>query len=507
MNKRELISELAKDPTKARLERLRLTYAREHRRIPTNVEMLEACSARQRRVLGQVLKTKPVRSASGIAVVAVMTRAKTCPGKCIYCPQGPGAPKSYTGLEPAARRAKRLNYDPYRQTENRLESLRLAGNPTDKIELIVMGGTFSSRPRKVQERFVQRCFDALNTRPSRDLKHAQRLNESATHRCTGLCYETRPDECTERKIRLMRELGVTRVEIGVQSIYDDVLEGVDRGHKVQATIEATRRLKDAGLKVQYHIMPGLPGTSTERDLEMFRELFQSPAFRPDMLKIYPCLVIEGTGLYEQWLAGEYKPWSTQQLVSLLTKATQHFPRYLRIMRIQRDIPVEEIVAGVKKSNLGQLLDRALESRGLQCQCIRCREIGHLQLRGYAPKEFELKRLDYDASAGKEIFLSFEDGKAIAAFLRLRLPEQWTFEHLAGSALVRELRVFGVPLAIGQRAKEAYQHKGMGMRLLEEAEKIAKGHGLDISVTSAIGTREYYRRLGYRLRSGYMHKKL
>ena len=507
MNKQELLDKLIKDKSKKKLERLRLDYAKEHHHLLTNVELLELCDSEQKRKLAGLLKTKPVRSVSGIAVLAVMTRAKTCPGKCIYCPQGPGAAKSYTGLEPAARRAKMLKYDPYAQTVNRLASLKLAGNPTDKIELIIMGGTFTSKSRKIQEKFLKGCFDALNGKDSENLKEAQKLNETSKHRCTGLCYETRPDECTVEKIGLMREFGVTRVEIGVQSIYDDVLKKVNRGHGVKETIDATRRLKDAGLKVQYHIMPGLPGSDVKRDLNMFRELFSNQDFKPDMLKIYPCLVVENTELEEWWRSGKFKPLETDDAKELVTKASEFFPPWVRIMRIQRDIPVDKILAGVKKSNLGQLVAMELEAQGKECKCIRCREIGQLRLRGYKPDKFELRKSEYTASGGKEVFLSLEDSKSIAGFLRLRLSTEWTFEHLKGKALVRELRIFGEPLAVGKHDTNAYQHKGMGSRLMKEAEKIAKSKGMDIAVTSSVGTRDYYRKLGYKIESGYACKKL
>jgi len=494
---REIIAGLLKEPEKDRLESLRREYSRRHGHVPANAEILRACTPAEREVLLPLLMLKPVRSLSGIVVVALMHRARQCPGSCIYCPQGKGAPKSYTGLEPAARRARDNRFDPFLQVRSRLRQLEEIGHPTGKVELIIMGGTFLSEASSFQKKFVKGAFDALNGRKSPTLAKAHILNESASHRCTGLTFETRPDYCRPQHAELALSMGGTRVEVGCQSIYDDVLQSVNRGHPVSETISAIRTLKQKGLKVCLHIMPGLPGSNPARDLEMFRELFSNPDFRPDMLKIYPCLVIRGTQLYKMHKRGEYTPYSTTDVVNLIARASRYFPKYLRIMRIQRDIPVEKIVAGVKKSHLTQLVNQKLAARGESCPCIRCREVGHKKPR--SPK-WEYNQLEYEASGGTEHFLSYEDRKSdsIASFLRLRLDE---------NARIRELRVCGQALEIGAKSDSATQHKGMGAHLLRKAEEIAAENSYKkISVTSAVGTRPYYRRFGYRKAGPYILKR-
>ena len=486
-----IVGELLRKPTKETLERLRTKYSSgDH--VPKNVDILALCNPGQKKKLLPILTTKPIRSKSGIVVVAVMYPGKECPGECVYCPQVEGAPKSYTGLEPAARRARQNNFDPLLQTKARIRQLQDAGHPTDKTEVILMGATFPSEKEDYQTGFVKQIFDGLNGEKSDSLESAHSLNEKSKNRCVGLTFETRPDFCKEKEIKLMFRLGATRVELGVQSVYDDVLKKVNRGHSVQTTKNAIKLLKQSGLKVCTHIMPGLPGSDYDRDLEMFRELFENPDFRPDMLKIYPCLVIGGTELYKQYKAGKYEPYDTETTVNLVTEATKYFPKYLRIMRMQRDIPVSEIEAGVMKSHLTQLVNRKLESEGKSCPCIRCREVGHNPEQDYEWKYSELK---YEASRGTEYFLSYEDKNVLAAFLRLRIDR---------NSRVRELRVFGQALELGKKG-ESEQHLGLGRKLLEKAEELAEHP--ELSITSAVGTRPYYRKLGYKKKGQYMAKTI
>ena len=495
---KDLIKSLLKNQTKENLENLRREYARRHSHIPTNAEIWAEASQSDRGKLRSLLVLKPVRSLSGIVVVALMYRAQTCPGSCIYCPQGDYAPKSYTGLEPAARRARQNKFDPFLQVESRLRQLEEIGHPTDKVELIIMGGTFPHEPKPFQTKFVKGAFDALNCKKTHDLQAAHKLNESAKHRCTGLTFETRPDFCKPSHVDLMLNLGGTRVELGCQTIYDPILKLINRGHNVSETISAIQTLKQKGMKVCLHIMPGLPGSNQKRDLEMFRTLFQNPDFRPDMLKIYPCLVIKGTKLYQLYKQGKYKPYETEDVVNLVADASKYFPKYLRIMRMQRDIPVEKIVAGVKKSHITQLVNQKLASRGDSCPCIRCREVGHRKPKN--PK-WTYNQLKYEASNGREYFLSYDDKKSdsISSFLRLRLGE---------NARIRELRVYGQALELGKKSNSASQHKGMGSDLIKKAEELAAENNYrSLSITSAVGTHPYYRKFGYRKGGSYMLKSL
>ncbi|GAI01522.1 unnamed protein product, partial [marine sediment metagenome] len=356
--------------------------------------------------LENLLRTRPIRSLSGIVNVSVLTKPYPCPGKCIYCPIEKGIPKSYLSGEPAVERAKRLNYNPYLQVQKRIEMLENEGHPTDKIELRTVGGTWSFYPKKYQTWFIKRCFDACNQKMGKNLKEAQRLNEKVKHRIVGLSIETRPDFITLPEIKWLRKLGVTMVELGVQSIYDNVLKLNLRGHGIKETIFATKFLKDAGFKVLYQMMPDLPGSDLEMDEKMFEELFSNPNFQPDLLKIYPTALLKEAPLYQWWKAGKYKPYSNSQLINLIKSIKKKIPYYVRIQRITRDIPSQRIVTGPAKiSNLRQVIARESKKEGWECRCIRCREVR----KNYDPKEkLYLFREEYDASDGKEIFLSFED---------------------------------------------------------------------------------------------------
>ncbi len=487
------------DLNRAKLELCR-TYGLE--RVPGNHELLRYVP-RQKRDSIPFLKKKPVRTASGVAVVALMTSPAPCPhGKCTYCPGGVewGTPQSYTGAEPAAMRAIQHQFDPWAQTVARLQQLRRIGHQTDKVDLIIIGGTFTSRSAAYRESFVKGCLDAMNGMPSDDLEEAQALNEVARHRCIGLTIETKPDWFLGSEVEHSLRLGVTRVELGVQSLYDNILKRVNRGHGVREVVEATRRAKEAGLKVGYHMMPGLPGSSFERDLRSLRDLFENPSYRPDMLKIYPALVIEGTELHKLWRSGQYEAMDTEEAANLLAEAKRHVPPYVRILRIQREIPAKEIAAGVTKGDLRGRIQEIMRARGQRCRCIRCREAG-LRHVTVEPEDVTLGVLDYEASSGRELFLSFEDfeREVLIGYARLRL---------GSTAYLRELKVFGHMVPFNHRPRRRWQHRGYGKALMSESESIAENAGyLELAVTSGVGARGYYRKLGYQFRGPYMVKRL
>lgn len=466
------------------------------------------------------IKKRPVRSLSGIAVVSVLTKPWPCPGSCIYCPKEKGIPKSYLSGEPAVERAKALNFDPYLQVQRRIRVLEENGHPADKIELIVIGGTWSYLPHFYQTWFIKNCFQGANGKKEKgSLKKIQKINEKAKHRIVGLTLETRPDFITPKEIARMRKLGCTRVEIGVQILDDKILKINKRGHKIKEVIKATKLLKDAGFKICYHIMPGLLGSNFKNDLKKFKEIFSNENFRPDMLKIYPCAVTKGSKLYKLWKMRKYKPYSNKKLIELLIKMKTLVPFYVRINRIIRDIPATKIEGGSKISNLREVVQREMKKRNLKCNCIRCREIRE---KSYKIKNIKLLKREYQASKGKEIFLSYEDIKndKLLAFLRLRLPKMNSesevyryFPELKNAALVRELHTYGrlIPINKKENIKEKLnkaQHLGFGKRLMKEAEEIAKNYGYKkIAVISGVGVRDYYRKLGYRLKNTYMIKKI
>lgn len=463
------------------------------------------------------LKIKRTRTISGVAPVAVMTSPHECPhGKCITCPGGPEneTPQSYTGHEPAALRAAQWGYDPFKQVTERLRQLKVTGHSTEKVDLIIMGGTFTAREPEYQVGFIKGCLDALNGSSSTSLKEAQLNNETADHRCIGLTIETRPDWFKQEHIDRSLDLGATRVELGVQSVFDDVLEKMERGHDVQTTIDSTKMAKDSGLKIVYHMMPGLLGSNKERDLEGFRRIFEEPEFKPDMLKIYPTLVVKGTKLYDLWKAGEYEPLDSRQAAKLVADIKELIPPWIRVQRIQRDIPAKLIEAGVDKSNLRQLARNKLKERGTKCRCIRCREAGHaLDDEEARDLGTELVVREYDASGGHELFLSLENKEhdVLTGFLRLRIPsEEANRPEIAGKeiAMIRELKVFGAALGIGMKDEEKLQHRGSGKVLLEKAEEMAQSLGRKrILVNSGIGVRDYYRALGYQTDGVYLGKPL
>ena len=488
---------------------------------PSNVELLKVYHEllKKKRIkksekIEDLLKTRPIRSLSGIVNVSVLTKPYPCPGKCLYCPLEKGIPKSYLSGEPAVERAKKLKFNPYLQVQKRIEMLKNEGHPTDKIELRIVGGTWSYYPKRYQNWFIKRCFNACNKENGRNLKEAQKLNEKAKHRIVGLSIETRPDFIDISEIKRLRELGVTMVELGVQSVYDDVLKLNLRGHGIRETILATKLLKDAGFKVLYQMMPNLPGSNLKRDEKMFEELFQNLGFQPDLLKIYPCALLKEAPLYKWYLKGEYKPYSEKILIELIKKIKKKIPYYVRIQRISRDIPSQRIVeGGAKISNLRQIITREIKREGWQCKCIRCREVREK----YNPREkIYLFRKDYEASGGKEIFLSFENKNRtkLYSLLRLRLPSfifqsaevrpPQVFPVLKKAAIIREVHTYGELVPISE-IKIAPQHQGLGKRLIKEAEKIAeKEFGLKkIAGISGVGARKYFKKLGYKLKDTYM----
>jgi elongator complex protein 3 len=460
----------------------------------------------------RLLMVRPAKTASGVAVVAVMPQPYDCPhGRCIYCPGGIqyNTPLSYTGSEPVTKAAQRFDYDPYQQVQSKLGQLISRGHDTGKTEIVVVGGTFPFMPAAYQKKFAKSCYDALNGSVSETLEQSMQVNESALNRCVGFTVETKPDYCRETHIDLMLELGVTRVEIGVQSLQEKVLKQVNRGHTLEEVIQAFRAARESGYKIVAHMMPGLPGSSPEKDIQDFRRLFYDESFKPDMLKIYPTLVLEGTGLYKLHAAGKYRAYGDSDLVNVIAEAKKMLPPWIRVMRVQREIESKDIIAGPKSGNFRQLVLQKLRDEGYSCRCIRCRETG-LQKKYPDEADVRLGRVDYQASGGQEIFLSYEDsaGKTILGFLRLRKLAKPHRKELVGSAIVRELHVYGQALGVGLKdVGDSYQHRGYGTKLLREAETIARlelGVG-KLSVISAVGTREYYRKLGYMQDGPYVSK--
>jgi elongator complex protein 3 len=489
-------------------------------RIPTNADILQATIPEEAEILKPFLQKRPVRTVSGVAVVATMTSPHECPhGKCAYCPGGPdlGVPQSYTGHEPATMRGLQNEFDPFRQVESRLNQLDTIGHSINKVELIVMGGDWCSKPSEYQEFFVKGCLDAMNRSTSENLNQAKKMNETAEVRNVGLTFETRPDWITQESIDNMLNMGATRVEIGVQTLSDKILQKVERGHGVGETVQASKMLRDSGLKVCYHLMPGLPGTDPVSDLETFDLLFSDSRFQPDMLKIYPTIVVKNTKLYDWWLADEYAPYTSDQVVDLVSEAVSRMPEYVRIQRMQRDIPLHQIEAGLDKGNLRELVHTKMQSDGLRNPTIRFREIGHFNMRSKENVDvdtIQLVRREYAASDGKEFFFSYEvlEHDIILAFLRLRLPsaDAHRLEITEEScSLIRELRVYGPVVAIGERDPQAWQHLGLGEKLLSTVEQVSRDElGVDrILVNSGIGVKEYYRNLGFKDLGPFLSKDL
>ncbi len=457
---------------------------------------------------------KFARTISGVTPLAVMTMPMSCPGQCLYCPTYRDTPQSYTPESPAVLRAIRCDYDARRQVEMRLGIFADMGHPTDKLELIIMGGTFLAHPVDYQYRFIKECYDGLNGVESATLEEAKQINETAGHRCTGLCIETRPDWCGQEEIGRMLEFGTTRVELGVQTLNDDIYRLVRRGHTVEDVVRATTLLREYGFKVYYHWMPGLPGSTPEKDLELSNALFSDERFRPDGLKLYPTMVVEGTELEKWYRDGRYQPYDDDTMVNLTVGIKSIVPKYVRISRVLRDIPSKFIVAGLKDS-LRDIVRERMREQAIECRCIRCREYGHRVRAGRNIGEPRMVRLDYDASGGREIFLSFEDEEeTLFGLLRMRVqsvPVPALGGGLNGDyALIRELHVFGPEVPLSEQKIDAAQHKGLGKALLREAELIARNEfkACRIVVLSGTGAKEYYRsESGYGSQGDYMVKEL
>ncbi len=490
--------------------------------------------------LHSLLLKHPVKTSSGVTPVALMIEPdESCKYGCIYCPAIGLAAKSYTGFEPAALRARENGFDPFMQTKSRIEQIEGAGHPAEKCEIIVMGGTFLEKPVSYKHRFIKGIYDALNQKQktagakdpkarARSLESAIMTNEKAKHRAIGLTIETRPDVCVPY-IDEMLSYGATRVELGVQHANDRIYKLINRGHKVSDVVNATKALKDSAFKVLYHTMPGLPGSNHKKDVAFAKKLFSDERFRPDMLKIYPTLVIGGT-ILERWMdEDKYEPYTSEEAADVISEFYRHIPKYVRVMRIQRDIPAGKIERGVKKSNLRELVEAKLRKKGIEPREIRYREVGlqgtnlgiqNNKIRNskhktskLKPSEFKLERFNYRASGGKEIFLSFENEENhIAGFTRLRIPSEREIRKEidpSSSALIRELHVYGLEVPIGLEADSRTQHKGLGSRLLEEAERLTKDEfGRDeLVIISGVGVREYYRKRGYVRKGPYMAKEL
>ncbi len=445
------------------------------------------------------LRGRPVRTISGVAPVAVLTEPYECPGECIFCPEQAQAPKSYLDGEPGVLRAIQNNYDPYEQTHVRIQALEALGHATDKIELLILGGTWSYYPESYQAWFLRRCFDAMNETASETLEAALRYNEMAPHRNVGLVIETRPDWITPEEVMRLRRQGVTKVQIGVQSLDDRVLKLNRRGHTVADTKRAMRLLRLAGFKIVLHWMPNLYGATLDSDLEDFKRLWDDPAIRPDEMKIYPTALLEHTGLYKLWQQGKYNPYTEEDLIELLKQCKLLILPYCRVNRLMRDIPAQYIIAGTTKSNLRQIIQQRMAKEGLRCQCIRCREV-----RGKVQADFEDVTLDmvsYTTDATQEHFLQYlTPGGYLAGFLRLSLShsprDELAIPEIRTAAMIREVHVYGPAQALGARGRGG-QHRGLGTELLEIAAEMARDAGFDeLAVIAAVGTRRYYRERGF-----------
>ena len=518
---REIISRLLTIPPgdEATVRSAKIAVCRKYKlpEVPKNSAILAAALPEEHETLRRILMVKPSRTLSGVAPVAVMTSPYPCPhGKCLPCPGGPDhpfhSPQSYTGEEPAAKRAREHDFDPFRQVQARLSQFETLGHRVEKVELIVMGGTMTARPVEYQQEFVSRCIEAMNTYPGGTpapeapaVSTVEDANEISAIRCVAITFETRPDWSRKEHIDRMLEYGVTKVELGVQHVDDAILTFNRRGCTVADTVEANTLLRDAGMKVGFHMMPNLPSSDLESDRKMFETLFDDPRFRPDFLKIYPTLVTPGSEIEALWQEGQYSPYAEDELVDLIAYGKSLIPEYTRLQRIQRDIPAKLIVAGSKHSNFRQLAKNRLEASGKRCRCIRCREIG----RAPSLAESEIQVLAYDCCGGTEHFISAVSGDSLIGFARLRFPSLTYRKELENAALLRELHVYGSLVPVGQDAEsEEWQHREYGKVLLARAEEIARSAGfLRLAIMSGIGVRPYYRRQGYERRGPYMIREL
>ncbi len=473
------------------------------------------------KIVEERIRMKPTRTQSGVATVTVMMKPFMCPGKCIFCPNEPNMPKSYISSEPGAQRALKNNFDPYLQTYNRIKALQNIGHNTDKIELIILGGTCSVYPEEYIVWFVKRCFDGMNSfgkvkyeedKGIREttweaLYKAQEINEGTVCRNVGLVFETRPDYITEEEVIRFRKLGATKIQIGIQSLDDDILKLNMRGHGVKESKNAFELLRLAGFKIHAHWMPNLYGSNVKKDISDYKRLWERD-FRPDELKIYPTSIIRNTVLEKYFNEGKYSPYSKEELLELFVNILPLTPRYTRLTRIVRDIPSEEIISGNRSTNFRQIAEKEIERLGKKIQDIRSREIRNESVTW---DNLELEVIKYDTSVSKEFFISYKtkDTDRICSFLRLSIPKKDTYiEELKDSAIIREVHVYGNVVNIGKESKGESQHLGLGKKMIKIAEDVSKENGFNkISVISAIGTREYYHKRGFKNTSLYMIKPL
>jgi len=504
------------EPDLLRWDKTKRRWAKQLGKIPKHSEILKAYNSlisQDRKPvsldLENSLKVRSVRTMSGVAPFAVMMGPFKCPGNCIYCIQEPGMPKSYMSDEPAAARAKGLNFDPYEQVKSRLEQFEITGHNPQKLQVIIIGGTFSAYPKDYASGFIKSIYDACNGEISDNLETAISLNETALYRIVGMSIETRPDWVTEEEIIFLRKHGVTKVQLGVQSLDEEVLQKVERGHGLNEVAKATKLLRNVGFKINYHLMPNLPGATPESDIKGIQLMFDDERFKPDTLKIYPTIVLPYTRLYKQFKNGKFQSWDDETLMKTLAAMKQYVPQYCRIDRLVRDITKKWTMGGTKQTNMRDVVARYMKAHNMLCRCIRCREIkGHKDEGKIALKSFE-----YDANDSKEIFLSYESDRYLHAMLRLRLPKQGDqleslFPALKNAALVREVQSFGKQIRIDTISKDSAQHRSFGKKLIAEAERISKNNGYEkVAIISGIGVREYYRKLGYELKDTYMVKYL
>jgi elongator complex protein 3 len=457
------------------------------------------------------LQMKPTRTISGVATVTVLTKPFPCPGECIFCPTDVRMPKSYLADEPGASRAEFHHFDPYETTLSRLRALENIGHTTDKIELLILGGTWSYYPVDYQAWFIQRCLDAMNGVDSRSLEEAQRINETAAHRNVGLVIETRPDYIDAEEVKRLRRYGVTKVQIGAQSLDDHILDLNKRGHSVEQTRQAVTLLRAAGFKIHLHWMPNLLGATPDSDRIDYDRLWSDPGLRPDELKIYPNALVREAELVQWWARGEFRPYTVEELIELIAECKVRTPRYARLSRIIRDIPKGHIVAGSTVSNLREVIKRRIMQEGRACQCIRCREVRGTRSGGHG----SIGAIEYETIGGREIFLSVDtEADRLAGFLRLTLPtpeaiDLIQIDELRHTAMIREVHVYGPVVEIGDDARSGHaQHSGIGTALIREAEQRARSAGYtSLAVISAIGTREYYRKQGFVAGELYLLKTL
>jgi len=504
--------------SRAQLEKLKKRAATEFAldRYLTNSEIITSLSLEARTEFEEMLRVHPRRSASGIVVVTAFSAPFACPhGTCTFCPGGPryGTPQSYLTQSPGMSSALEAGFDPYLQVRKCLAKYQANGHEVSKVETIIEGGTFIAVPREYQEAFVKGVYDGLNGTESSSLEQAQASNESSSSRCVGLTIESKPDWCRPQDIDLMLSYGMTRLEMGVQTLRNEVLSKSNRGHTVEDTERAFQVARDSGLKVTAHMMPGLPGATPEGDLEDLRRLFEDEAFKPDMSKMYPTLVVPGTPLSRQFKRGQYQPYSLETVVELLSEMKRFVPGWHRIMRIQREIPAKEIEGGVRAGNLRQLVLGRAREKGYSCNCIRCREVVLREPEAMSEEDsLEYTEMRYEASGGEEVFGSYEFVRSgiVSAFVRMRIPSALAHRpEMRRSAVVRELRVYGRTVRVGHRHTAAWQHRGLGADLMRRMEKVAAEDfdAKSLLVASAVGTRNYYRKLGYERAGPYMGRSM